>query len=139
MTIDNIEEIKIEDNLTESINQQDEAYYRFGNTNAYKQSHERTSKYTKYEMERIIKIGGDIYKELSLLMDLDPSDPKVQELVQKWRDYISTYFYDCTLEILSGLGKAYVLDPRFKKNIDSTKEGLAEFLSKAIEIYCNKY
>ena len=31
----------------------------------------------------------------------------------------------------------YVQDERFTKNIDKTKEGLSEFLSEAIEIYCN--
>lgn len=131
-------EKKAEENLVTSNQYQEESYYRFGNTNAYKQSYERTSKYSKEDMERIIKIGSDIYKELSLLMDLDPSDSRVQEIVQKWRDYISTYFYDCTIEILRSLGQAYVLDSRFTKNIDKTKEGLADFLSRAIAIYCNK-
>ena len=32
----------------------------------------------------------------------------------------------------------YVGDERFKKNIDKHAEGTAEFISKAIEVYCRK-
>ncbi|MBQ8268454.1 MAG: TipAS antibiotic-recognition domain-containing protein, partial [Clostridia bacterium] len=41
-------------------------------------------------------------------------------------------------EILAGLGKMYVADERFKKNIDKYGEGTAEFTSVAIEVYCRK-
>ena len=36
---------------------------------------------------------------------------------------------------LAGLGKMYVADERFKKNIDKYGEGTAEFVAEAIEIY----
>ena len=39
-------------------------------------------------------------------------------------------------EILAGLGQMYVADERFKTNIDRNGNGTAEFVSKAIEIYC---
>jgi len=32
----------------------------------------------------------------------------------------------------------YVSDKRFKENIDKNGEGTAEFMAKAIEIYCRK-
>ena len=41
-------------------------------------------------------------------------------------------------EILAGLGKMYVTDERFRKNIDKYGEGTAEFLAEAIAIKCGE-
>ncbi|MBI2356933.1 TipAS antibiotic-recognition domain-containing protein [Candidatus Dojkabacteria bacterium] len=116
---------------------QEETFNRFGYSDAYKESHERTSKYSKEELKEILERGSKILKKLSELMDREPSDPEVQALVQEWRDYISDSFYNCTLEILRGLGQGYVMDVRFTKNIDKVKVGLSPFFSEAIEYYCN--
>ena len=78
-----------------------------------------------------------IYEELAKLMDRNPSDDDVQVLVQKWRDYISNNFYNCTIEIFRGLALMYVSDERFTNNIDKYGKGLAKFLSDAMNIYCN--
>ena len=63
------------------------------------------------------------------------NSPEVQSLVVKLQEYITQNYYTCTNEILAGLGKMYVADERFKKNIDKYGEGTAEFASAAIEIY----
>lgn len=69
----------------------------------------------------------------------DPTSPTAQALVQKLRDYITEHFYNCTPEILAGLGKMYAADGEFKENIDAAGgPGTAEFASKAIESYCRK-
>ena len=47
------------------------------------------------------------------------------------------HFLECTKEILAGLGQMYVNDERFENNIDKHTKGTAEFVQKAIEIYCN--
>ena len=59
----------------------------------------------------------------------------MQDLVVKLRDYITQNYYTCTNEILAGLGKMYVADERFKKNIDKYGKETAEFVAEAIEIY----
>lgn len=67
------------------------------------------------------------------------SSPEAQALVQELRDYITEHFYNCTPEILAGLGKIYAADGEFKENIDHAGgSGTAEFASKAIEFYCRK-
>ncbi len=67
------------------------------------------------------------------------SAPEAQALVQELRDYITEHFYNCTPEILSGLGKMYAADGEFKENIDAAGgSGTAEFASKAIDFYCRK-
>ena len=62
-----------------------------------------------------------------------------QALVKELQDYITKNYYTCTKEILAGLGQMYVADERFKTNIDKNGDGTAEFVSKAIEIYCKKH
>ena len=56
--------------------------------------------------------------------------------MKEWQDFISTHYYQCTREILAGLGAMYTADERFQKNLDRFGEGTAAFLSKAIAAYC---
>ena len=67
-----------------------------------------------------------------------PNTPEVQSIVGKLQDFITKNYYNCTNDILAGLGKMYVADERFKKNIDKYGEGTAEFAADAIEVYCRK-
>ncbi|MYL73115.1 MerR family transcriptional regulator [Halobacillus litoralis] len=111
---------------------------RWGDTDAYKQSKQKASQYTKEDWEKIQQEGDEIDRELVKLMDRDPSDPDVQHLIDRKRQHITDYFYECSLDIFRGLGDMYVNDPRFTKNIDKWKEGYAEFLSKAMHAYCDQ-
>ena len=61
-----------------------------------------------------------------------------QALVAKLQAHITANYYTCTNEILAGLGKMYVADARFKKNIDKYGEGTAEFASEAIAAFCQE-
>ena len=63
---------------------------------------------------------------------------EAQGLVAKLQAHITANYYTCTDEILAGLGKMYVADERFKKNIDKYGEGTAEFAAEAIAVYCRK-
>ena len=63
---------------------------------------------------------------------------EAQALVAKLQTHITANYYTCTNEILAGLGKMYVSDERFKKNIDKYGEGTAEFAAEAIAVYCRK-
>ncbi|MYL51649.1 MerR family transcriptional regulator [Halobacillus litoralis] len=111
---------------------------RWGETDAYKQSKQKTSQYTKEDWKKIQQEGDAIDRELVKLMDRDPSDPNVQRLVDNKRQHITDHFYECNLEIFRGLADMYVNDPRFTKNIDKWKEGYAEFLRKAMHTYCDQ-
>lgn len=63
---------------------------------------------------------------------------EAQALVDKLQAHITANYYTCTDEILAGLGKMYVSDERFKKNIDKCGEGTAEFASEAIAVFCQE-
>ena len=70
--------------------------------------------------------------------DAEADSNEAQALVAKLQTHITDNYYTCMDEILVGLGKMYVADERFKKNIDKYGEGTAEFASAAIEVYCHK-
>ena len=108
---------------------------RWGKTDAYSQSQQKTNNYTADNWEAIHNEAEAIYAGFVTHMDKDVSDPAVQDLVAQWQAHITRHYYDCTKEILSGLGLMYVHDDRFKANIDTHAEGLAQFMSDAIGIY----
>jgi hypothetical protein len=115
-----------------------EAEERLGDTPAYKESEEKTSKYSKDDWDKIMKEAASILKSLAINMQKSPKSREVQELINKWRNHISKYYYNCTDEIFYELGQMYISDKRFKKNIDQYGEGLAEFMKEAIKEYCKK-
>ena len=77
-----------------------------------------------------------IFQEMALLVGTDPAGKEAQRMVARWQDYITRNHYDCTREILAGLGEMYRADERFAQNLNRYADGLAEFLAQAIEIYC---
>lgn len=112
----------------------EEALEKYGDI--AKHSFKRTSKYNKKQWQTIQEEASKIYISLAENMDKGPEDDLVQQLILQWRNHITKYYYDCTLEIFKGLGQLYVEDERFTKNINKTKEGLASFMKKAIDYYC---
>ncbi|MBY6276217.1 MerR family transcriptional regulator [Symbiobacterium thermophilum] len=117
---------------------EEEARQRWGGSREFRESAERTRKYTRQGWQRIAAEAGEIYGNIARLMDRDPGDPAVQEWVGRWHEHISKWYYDCSLEVFRGLGEMYVQDERFTRNIDKTKPGLARFLRDAMQIYCDR-
>lgn len=113
-----------------------ETQERWGHSDAYKQSKKKTAKYKKEDWQRIMTESGKIFGKFAEYKDFDVSDPRVQEQVVNWKQYITKYFYECTDDILLGLSQMYVADERFTKNIDKYGEGVAEFMSNSIKYYC---
>jgi DNA-binding transcriptional MerR regulator len=115
----------------------EEVEQKYGNTDAYKESQKKTSKYTKEDWARINKQVEEIYKSLAGMMGKSPADPEVQALIALKRQHITDNYYNCTPEIFRGLGEMYVADERFTANIDKYGKGLSEFLRDAINSYCD--
>ncbi len=111
---------------------------RWGHTNAYTESEQKTARYDDKKWESINAEGSTILKEFGKCKELLPDSIEAQELVKKWQAYISNSFFNCTNEILSGLGMMYIGDERFTKNIDKNGEGTAVFMAAAIEVFCSK-
>lgn len=119
-------------NQTESMKK--EARNRWGDTEAYKSYEEKTNK--GHDFDKAGEKLMEIFESLGSLKALSHDDLSVQTEIKRLKAFITENFYPCTNEILTGLGKMYVCDERFKANIDQKGgEGTAEFVSKAIDIY----
>lgn len=78
----------------------------------------------------------DVFRDFGPLRAQSPDSPAVQTQVQTLRDYLTAHYYDCTKEILAGLGQMYA-QGEFAENIDKAGgPGTAALVSKAIEHYC---
>lgn len=114
----------------------EEVQAHFGETEAYRESQKKMAKYTKEEWQEVNGEMQSLLKEFAGCLGDNPASEKVQGLVTLWQKHITDYYYDCTKQILSGLGEMYVLDERFTKNIDKYGEGTAKFMQEAFKIYC---
>lgn len=80
--------------------------------------------------------GDDICTRLGNMMEQSPSNLAVQQEVSKYHKHLCT-FYEVDRERYSALGNMYVDDERFTAHYDKFKPGLAVFLNKAIQIFCD--
>ena len=123
-----------------NIDYEREARERWGNTDAYYEHEQKTKNYTKEKWAEAnnglmaILAGFAVCKESGASADSD----EAHALVAKLQAHITANYYTCTNEILAGLGKMYVADERFKKNINKCGAGTAEFASKAIAAFCQE-
>ena len=117
-----------------------EARERWGDTSAYREHEQKTKHYTKEKWAEANDGLMAIFAEFAACKanGVSADSNEAQALVAKLQAHITDNYYTCTDEILAGLGKMYVADERFKKNIDKYGEGTAEFASAAIELYCRK-
>ena len=115
-------------------NYETEVRERYGNTVAYREHEQKTKNYTKEKWAEANDGLMAIFAEFAVCRASGASadSAEAQTIVAKLQAHITANYYSCTDEILAGLGKMYVADERFKKNIDKYGEGTAEFVSEAI-------
>ena len=96
----------------------------------------REKVYSKDKWNSLVSEMDNIFAEFAARMKdgKAPDSAEAQDLVKALQDHITKKYYACTNEILAGLGQMYVLDERFKNNIDKH----ADFAGKAIQFYCKK-
>ena len=113
-----------------------EARERWGGTEAYREHEKKTKGYTKEKWAEANDGLMAIFAEFATCKanGVTPASTEAQALVAKLQNHITANYYTCTDEILAGLGKMYVADERFKKNIDKNGDGTAEFAAEAIAI-----
>jgi hypothetical protein len=113
---------------------QEEVQERWGNTEAYKQSHSKTSKYSKDDFQAA-KVDQEAATELFVYAfgnSLPIDSAKAQEAVLAHREAITKWFYDCSVEMQKNLALMYIEDPRFKEYYDGRVRGLAQYVHDAI-------
>lgn len=119
------------DNYTKTAKEQ------WGQTQAYKEYEKRSIDRFSNTQKMIWQNLMDIFVKFGKMVDRKPEDSVVQLEVKNLQDYITKHFYECSNEILKGLGKMYASGGEFTENIDKAAgNGTAEFVAKAIEVYC---
>jgi DNA-binding transcriptional MerR regulator len=111
-----------------------EAEQRWGNTDAYKESARKTSRYTKEDWLRIKEQNEDWGRRIVAVMDsgAPAQSPQAMELAEEHRQQISQWYYECSYEIQTGLAEMYLADERFMATYEAIKPGLTVFLHDAI-------
>lgn len=111
-----------------------EAERRWGDTEAWQQSQERTSQYTKEQWQQIKAEAEELEAAFVAAMDggEPPSGPGAMDVAEAARQHIHTWFYDLTPEFHRSLGDLYVQDARFTKTYDDLRPGLAQYVRDAI-------
>ncbi|HSK22749.1 MAG TPA: MerR family transcriptional regulator [Egicoccus sp.] len=112
----------------------EEAEQRWGETDAWRQSRQRTSSYTKADWLRFKNEQETLGTDMVAALDagIAPDDERAMDLAERARLQIHEWFYDCPHAMHVNLGQMYVDDPRFKANYDRQREGLAVWLRDAI-------
>lgn len=114
-----------------------EAKAKWGDNQAYKDYEQRAATQSGLKCDEIANRLMAMFAEIGILRELSPSSKEVQEKIAALQKLITDNYYVCTNEILDSLGRMYVDDDRFKKNIDKAGGyGTAEFVRQAISVYC---
>lgn len=118
----------------------EEAKERWGSTDAYKEHVEKTKNYGKDKWNNLAADMDHIMADFAGCMKegCEPDSEEAQALVKKLQNHITEGYYNCTNEILAGLGQMYICDERFKTNIDKHGDGTADFISQAIGMFTKK-
>lgn len=109
----------------------------WGSTPEYREF-ENKAKGHSIEVQKKLNVQMmSIFTDFGKMKNNAPDISVVQAKVKQLRDFITEHFYTCSKEVLYGLGQMYVSGGDFTKNIDKVGgEGTAEFVFRAIQVYC---
>ena len=117
-----------------------EAEQRWGETEQWKQSQQRTGTLTKADWIEEKESGDDLNRRLAAAMrsGAAPDSPAAMDLAEEHRRSIER-FYDCSFEMHRGLGDMYVADPRFTETYEDVAVGLAQWVRHAIHANADRH
>jgi len=111
-----------------------EASERWGDTEAYRESSRRTRGYSADDWRNINAELEEIEAGFAAAMaDGDaPEAPRAMDLAETARRHIDRWYYPCSHAMHVALARMYTADPRFENHYEKRAEGLAAFVSAAI-------
>jgi DNA-binding transcriptional MerR regulator len=111
-----------------------EAERRWGDTDAYRESHERASSYSKQDWLDIKREGEQVDAAFVAALDagLAPDSPEAAAAARAHRAHITSRFYELSDEMHQGLAQMYVADDRFTRTYDDQRAGLAQYVCDAV-------
>jgi hypothetical protein len=112
----------------------DEVRERWGDTDAYRISQQRVSRYTEQDWQAYRDESAAIYRDAAALLaaGTSPESDAATDVAERHRLSIDRWFYPCGHEMHSALADGYEADARFAESIDRFGAGLTPFLSAAI-------
>jgi MerR family transcriptional regulator, thiopeptide resistance regulator len=110
-----------------------EAEERWGETDAWKQSQQRVSRFSKDDWIAIKAEGDALLEALAQAKrnGVEPGSPEANELAARHRAAIER-FYDCGDEMHRNLVEMYLADERFTRYYDDVEPGLAQFVNDIV-------
>ncbi|MBV6757805.1 MULTISPECIES: MerR family transcriptional regulator [Rhodococcus] len=110
-----------------------EAEERWGDTDAWKQSQQRTAKMSKDDWKRIKAEGDAVEAALAQAMTdgVEPGSDRANALAEQHRAGIER-FYDCDHAMQVNLAEMYLADDRFRRHYDDVAPGLAQYVRDVI-------
>ncbi len=109
---------------------------QWGDSKAFSEYEQKSSSRSKDDEKKLWSDFMKLFEKCGNLKDSDSKSAEAQAMVKAIQNYITQNFYECTNEILAGLGKMYAAEGEFKTNIDKAGgNGTAEFVSRAIAEY----
>jgi hypothetical protein len=111
-----------------------EAEARWGQTEAWQDSQKRMSERTKKDWTRIQAEVEESNAAFAAAMDagLPANSAQAMGTAEQHRLHIQRWFYDITAEFHRNLGEMYLADPRFTKNYEDVRPGMARYVRDAI-------
>ena len=120
---------------------QQEAQERWGETDAWKQSAARTSRYTASDWAEV-KAEADAVNAafVAALTSGEPATSQAaMDAAEQHRLHIEQRFYDISPDVHRGLADMYVADPRFTKTYEDLAPGLAAYVRDAIHANADRH
>jgi MerR family transcriptional regulator, thiopeptide resistance regulator len=113
---------------------EEEARERWGGTEAFAESTERTKRYTPDDWNAIKAEQAAVYEAAVAARKAGkaPSSADAMDIAERHRLSIDRWFYPCSLTMHKGLASMYESDDRFRQSIEKYGEGLTTFLAEAI-------
>lgn len=111
-----------------------EARECWGDTEAYRESERRTSKYTQKDFAAAKK-DQEAATEMFVQAfgnSLPVRSEQTQNAVRAHREAITKWFYPCSVEMQKNLALMYLEDPRFKEYYEGRVRGLAQYVHDSI-------
>ncbi len=113
-----------------------EAEQRWGNTEAYRQSKERTKHLKKQDYARMGKDADTLMRMLTKAIDTGSKSEETQKLIHQHHESLRA-FYNPTPELYRALGQMYVDDARFRAYFEKYDPRMPEFMRDAMNAYCD--
>jgi DNA-binding transcriptional MerR regulator len=111
-----------------------EAEQRWGDTDAYRVSEQRTRSYGEADWRALAEEQAAILADAAAAQrdGVRPDEPRAMDVAERHRLSIDRWFYPCGRRMHRGLADMWQSDRRFAANIDEHGENLTEYLAAAV-------